>query len=88
MRTYKKEVKFTLFMALAFIVVGNVGLFFSVFPFEGVLLFGFPVSYIIPILFGWFGVWGLTIVAGRMGNRLDDDIENEVTEDEARKEVS
>ncbi|QQK74997.1 hypothetical protein HUG15_04865 [Salicibibacter cibarius] len=88
MKAYKKEVKFTIWMVLAFVVFGNgFGIMFSMFPFEGVTLFGFPIRYIIPILFGWFGVYFLTILAGRMGNRLDAKIEEEIEGTEQRKEV-
>ncbi|ANU22304.1 hypothetical protein [Planococcus donghaensis] len=76
MKAYKKEVQFTIWMTAAFIVVGNVGLIFSVFPVDA-MLFGFPVMYIVPILMGWFGVFILTIVAGKIGNRIDDEIDNE-----------
>ncbi|QQK79094.1 hypothetical protein HUG20_03705 [Salicibibacter cibi] len=88
MKAYKKEVKFTFWMVLAFIAFGNgFGIMFSMFPFDGVLLFGFPIRYIIPIIFGWFGVYFLTILAGRMGNRLDDEIVQEIEGTESRKEV-
>lgn len=63
-------------MALAFVLMGNTGLFFSIFPTEA-MLFGFPVKYIVPILMGWFGVFFLTIVAGKIGNRIDDEIDAE-----------
>lgn len=76
MEAYKKEVRFTILMTLAFILVGNVGLFFSIFPTDAVL-FGFPLKYILPILMGWFGVFLLTIIAGIVGNRIDDEIEAE-----------
>lgn len=76
MKAYKKEVQFTIWMTVAFILVGNVGLIFSIFPVDG-MLFGFPVMYIVPILMGWFGVFFLTIVAGKIGNRIDDEIDSE-----------
>lgn len=52
------------------------GLLFSMFPVEGTL-FGFPITYIVPILFGWFGVLALTIIAGKLGNHIDESIEKE-----------
>lgn len=76
MKAYKKEVQFTIWMTAAFILVGNVGLVFSIFPTDA-MLFGFPVMYIVPILMGWFGVFFLTIVAGKIGNRIDDEIDRE-----------
>jgi uncharacterized membrane protein len=76
MGAYKKEVWFTVIMSLLFIVVGNAGLVFSIFPVDG-MLFGFPVMYIIPILLGWFGIFILTIIAGKIGNHIDDEIERE-----------
>lgn len=76
MKAYKKEVQFTIWMTLAFIIVGNVGLIFSIFP-TNAMLFGFPVMYIVPILMGWFGVFFLTIIAGKIGNRIDDEIDEE-----------
>ncbi|TDL31286.1 hypothetical protein E2R51_12995 [Jeotgalibacillus sp. S-D1] len=76
MRAYKKEVQFTIWMTLAFVLVGNAGLFFAMFPTDA-MMFGFPVKYIVPILLGWFGVFFLTIVAGKIGNHIDDEIDRE-----------
>ena len=76
MKAYKKEVQFTIWMTLAFIIVGNIGLIFSIFPTDA-MLFGFPAMYIVPILMGWFGVFFLTIIAGKIGNRIDDEIDSE-----------
>ncbi|HSP22866.1 MAG TPA: hypothetical protein VLQ20_11155 [Planococcus sp. (in: firmicutes)] len=76
MEAYKKEVRFTILMTVAFILVGNVGLIFSIFPTDAVFL-GYPLKYILPILMGWFGVFLLTIIAGAIGNRIDDEIEAE-----------
>ncbi|RAZ69405.1 hypothetical protein [Planococcus maitriensis] len=76
MKAYKKEVQFTIWMTAAFILVGNVGLIFSIFPVDAMLL-GFPVMYIVPILMGWFGVFLLTLIAGKIGNRIDDEIDRE-----------
>lgn len=76
MKAYKKEVRFTLIMSALFIIAGNVGLLFSIFPVEG-MLFGFPIMYIVPILSGWFGIFVLTIIASKMGNQIDEDIERE-----------
>ncbi len=76
MDAYKKEVYFTILMSLAFVITGHLGLFFSLFPVEG-YLFGFPIMYIVPILFGWFGVLILTVVSGKIGNHIDDAIEEE-----------
>ena len=76
MKAYKKEVQFTIWMTAAFILVGNVGLIFSIFPTDAIFL-GFPLKYILPILMGWFGVFLLTIIAGIIGNRIDDEIDAE-----------
>jgi len=76
MKAYKKEVQFTIWMTAACILVGNVGLIFSIFPVDA-MLFGFPVMYIVPILMGWFGVFLLTLIAGKIGNRIDDEIDRE-----------
>jgi hypothetical protein len=73
---YKKEVWFTVIMSLIFIISGHLGIFFSLFPTDG-YLFGFPIMYIVPILVGWFGVLGLTIVSGMIGNHIDEAIEKE-----------
>ncbi|TWI56316.1 hypothetical protein [Halalkalibacter nanhaiisediminis] len=76
MGAYKKEVWFTIIMSLLFLVSGHMGVIFSIFPVEGTL-FGFPIIYIVPILFGWFGVLFLTVIAGKIGNHIDDAIEKE-----------
>lgn len=87
MKAYKKEVQFTIWMTAAFILVGNVGLVFSIFPTDAIFL-GFPLKYILPILMGWFGVFLLTIIAGIIGNRIDDEIdaENDLLENSRDKE--
>ncbi|ADC50629.1 hypothetical protein BpOF4_12890 [Alkalihalophilus pseudofirmus OF4] len=76
MSAYKKEVWFTIIMSALFLVSGHMGLIFSLFPVDG-MLFGFPIMYIVPILVGWFGVLILTIIAGKMGNHIDQAIEDE-----------
>jgi cytochrome b subunit of formate dehydrogenase len=76
MGAYQKEVWFTVIMSIIFIISGHLGIFFSLFPVEG-NLFGFPIMYIIPILVGWFGVLALTIISGKIGNHIDDAIEEE-----------
>lgn len=84
MDAYKKEVWFTIIMSLIFIISGHLGLIFSIFPVEG-NLFGFPITYIVPILVGWFGVLGLTIISGKIGNQIDEDIERENRENAAKR---
>lgn len=81
MSAYKKEVWFTIIMSLLFLMSGHLGLFFSLFPTDA-YLFGFPVVYIVPILVGWFGVLFLTVVSGKIGNHIDDAIEEENQENE------
>lgn len=76
MSAYKKEVWFTIIMSLLFLMSGHLGILFSLFPTDA-YLFGFPVVYIVPILFGWFGVLFLTVVSGKIGNHIDDAIEAE-----------
>jgi hypothetical protein len=76
MKAYKKEVWFTIIMSFIFLVAGHMGFIFSFFNIEG-YLFGFPITYIVPILVGWFGILILTVIAGRIGNQLDDEIEAE-----------
>ncbi|WP_209122880.1 hypothetical protein [Alkalihalobacillus sp. BA299] len=76
MSAYKKEVWFTIIMSVVFLLAGNIGFIFSIFPVEG-NLFGFPIMYIVPILVGWFGIFILTIVAGKIGNHIDDAIDEE-----------
>ncbi len=72
-------------MSALLLAAGNVGLFFSIFPVEGTL-FGFPIMYIVPILFGWFGIFFLTIVASKLGNHIDQEIERENTLQEDQKQ--
>lgn len=82
MSAYKKEVWFTIIMTAIFLLSGHIGLLFSIFPVDGTL-FGFPIMYIVPILVGWFGVLFLTIIAGKIGNHIDEAID---AENEAMKE--
>ncbi|PYZ91713.1 hypothetical protein CR194_19000 [Salipaludibacillus keqinensis] len=74
MNAYKLEVRFTIMMSVLLLLAGNVALIFSIFPVNG-MLFGFPIMYIIPILSGWFGILFLTIVASKIGNHIDEKIE-------------
>lgn len=76
MGAYRKEVLFTIIMSGLFLAAGNMGFLFTLFPIEGTL-FGFPIMYIVPVLVGWFGVFLLTIVAGKIGNHIDVAIEEE-----------
>ncbi|KPB05433.1 hypothetical protein [Bacillus sp. CHD6a] len=76
MGAYQKEVWFTIGMTALFLLAGNMGLIFTIFPVEG-NLFGFPIMYIVPVVVGWFGVVLLTIVAGKIGNKIDAAIETE-----------
>lgn len=85
MNAYKKEVWFTIIMSIIFLIAGNLGLVFSIFPVDG-YLFGFPIMYIIPILVGWFGILLLTIIAGKIGNHIDDAIDAENALLEKKKE--
>lgn len=84
MSAYKKEVWFTIIMSSLFLMSGHLGFFFSLFPTDA-YLFGFPVVYIVPILMGWFGVLFLTIVSGKIGNHIDDAIEEENRENEKNR---
>ncbi|MCF6139074.1 hypothetical protein [Pseudalkalibacillus berkeleyi] len=76
MGAYKKEVWFTIILSGLFLVTGHMGLLFSIFPVEG-NLFGFPIMYIVPVLVGWFGVFFLTLIAGKVGNHIDQAIAEE-----------
>lgn len=76
MDAYKKEVWFTVIMSIILLVSGHLGVIFSIFPVNGTLM-GFPITYIVPILAGWFGVLFLTIISGMIGNHIDDAIEQE-----------
>lgn len=89
MNAYQKEVWFTIIMSAIFLVVGHSGLLFAMFPTDA-MLFGFPVMYIVPILSGWFGVLILTIIAGAIGNKIDEAIEreNEMKRAEAAEQKS
>ncbi|WP_444685200.1 hypothetical protein [Alkalicoccus luteus] len=89
MRAYRMEVRFTVIMTLLMVAAGNVALFFSIFPVQG-MLFGFPIMYIIPILSGWFGILFLAVLANHFGNKIDAEIEKaneeEIEELEQRSE--
>ncbi|WLR50136.1 hypothetical protein LC040_12705 [Bacillus tianshenii] len=76
MNAYKKEVWFTAIMSILFLISGHMGFIFSIFPVEGTFM-GFPIDYIIPILMGWFGVLALTIITGKIANKIDVAIEEE-----------
>ncbi|WP_243292027.1 hypothetical protein [Bacillus sp. FJAT-47783] len=76
MGAYKKEVWFTIILSALFLIAGHMGLLFSIFPVEG-NLFGFPIMYIVPVLVGWFGVFFLTLIAGKIGDHIDKAIEEE-----------
>ncbi|GAW94292.1 hypothetical protein [Calderihabitans maritimus] len=76
MNAYKKEVYSTIILTILFILAGHTGLIFVLFAPHGLkaTFMGFPVHYIVPILTGWIGVVILTLVAGYVGNQLDEEI--------------
>jgi len=76
---YKKEVYFTIILTILFLISGHTGLLFVIFAPDGAgaTFLGFPIHFIIPVIMGWFGVLVLTIIAGYMGNYLDEEIEKE-----------
>ncbi len=76
MTAYQKEIWFTVIIASLFLLSGHMGFIFSIFPTESYFM-GFPVKYIVPIIVGWFGVFLLTIIAGYLGNHIDDEINKE-----------
>ncbi|WP_366921688.1 hypothetical protein MFMK1_002099 [Metallumcola ferriviriculae] len=79
MTAYKKEVYLTIALTILFLASGHIGLFFAIFAPNGVegTFLGFPIHYIVPVIVGWFGVLFLTVVAGYIGNYLDEEIAKE-----------
>ena len=73
---YKKELFITVLFFILLLIFGHFAQIFVLFPaLQGGQMWGFPIHYILPILMGWFGLLGLTIIMALVLNKFDDDME-------------
>ena len=73
---YKKEIRYTLIFSVLLVMSGHLGLLFVAFPgLQGVMIFGFPSQYIIPVAMGWLGLMVIVAIQAKLTNDLDDEIE-------------
>jgi hypothetical protein len=84
-KLYKKELFITVLFFFILLIFGHFAQIFVLFPsLQAGTLWGFPIHYILPILMGWFGLLGLTIIMAIVLNKFDDDME-ELAESLERK---
>lgn len=75
-KLYKKEIIITVVFALLFLLMGHSASIFVLFPsLQTGTFWGFPTQYIIPVLLGWFGIAGLSLVMALVCNKFDDEME-------------
>ena len=73
---YKKELFITVLFFILLLIFGHFAQIFVLFPgLQGGQMWGFPIHYILPILMGWFGLLGLTVIVALVLNKFDDDME-------------
>ncbi len=79
---YKKELLLTVVFFFVLLFFGHFAQVFVLFPgLQGDaaagtgMMWGFPIHYILPILMGWFGLLGVTIIMALVLNKFDDEME-------------
>ena len=73
---YKKEIRYTLIFSVLLLMCGHLGLLFVAFPgLQGMMIFGFPSQYIVPVFMGWIGLMVVVAFQAKLTNDLDDEIE-------------
>ncbi len=75
-KLYKKEIALTIIFSVLLILVGHSATIFVLFPgLQTGTFLGFPTQYIVPIILGWFGVAGVSLVMALVCNKFDDEME-------------
>lgn len=73
---YKKEIWLTIIFSALLMLMGHSAQFFVLFPgLQQGTFWGFPTQYILPIVFGWFGMAVICLVMAIVCNRFDDEME-------------
>jgi hypothetical protein len=82
-KLYKKEILITVVFVVLFLLVGHSASIFVLFPsLQTGTFWGFPTQYILPVLLGWFGVAGVSLVMALVCNKFDDEMEEFVKQNE------
>lgn len=77
MDIYKKEIFYTLFFFVLYLLVTHTAVWALLFGTNNsIRVLGFPVHYFIAIILGWFGVIGVSIWWNVATEALDEEIEN------------
>ncbi len=75
-KLYKKEITLTIVFSVLLLLSGHSASIFVLFPgLQQGTLWGFPIQYIVPILLGWFGIAGVSLLMTIMCNKFDDEME-------------
>ncbi|MCK5098540.1 MAG: hypothetical protein KAR45_10590 [Desulfobacteraceae bacterium] len=75
-KLYKKEITLTIVFSVLLLLAGHSASIFVLFPgLQTGTLWGFPIQYIVPILFGWFGIAAICLVMTLLCNKFDDEME-------------
>lgn len=75
-KLYRKEMWITVIFSVLLLLTGHSASIFVLFPsLQTGTLWGFPTQYIVPILLGWFGIAGVSLVMTLVCNKFDDEME-------------
>ncbi len=75
-KLYKKEAILTIVFSVLLLLMGHSASIFVLFPsLQSKTFSGFPAQYIIPIIFGWFGIAIVSFVMTIVCNKFDDEME-------------
>ncbi len=94
-KLYKKEIRITVIFTLLLLMMAHCASLFVLFPglqspvsAAGVVggFMGFPIQYIVPILFGWFGLAAVCYVMAVVCNKFDDEMEQLATDTKSRRQ--
>lgn len=80
MDTYRKEIFYTIFFFVLYLLVAHTGVWALVFGIDNnVRVLGFPIHYFFAVFLGWFGVMAVSIWWNWATESLDAEIEADAT---------
>lgn len=85
-KLYRKEIVLTIVFSALLLLFGHSATIFVLFPsLQTGTIWGFPTQYIVPILLGWFGLAGVSLVMTLVCNKFDDEMDAYVKSQEKKK---
>lgn len=77
MDTYRKEICYTIFFFLLYLLVTHTAIWALLFGTNNsIRVLGFPIHYFVAIMLGWFGVIAVSVWWNIATEALDEEIEN------------